>query len=159
MSKGRAQAPESWSHMVLRSMPQPGWLAQDAPHREIVLSSRARYMRNLRGYRFPHHASTKDLLQIRDRVLESAKGTAEEFEAFTSMGHSEREYFVACRLLSPDFRWDAPGRALLLDPQRSTSLMINEEDHIRLQALTAGWSIETADRIAEGVLEGLRRTT
>jgi protein arginine kinase len=158
MGKGRAEAPESWGHMVLRSMPPPSWLAKDAPHGDVVLSSRARYMRNLRAQRFPHHASPSDLIAVWEQVQDAIKVSGLDFDAFGSLSPSEREYFVACRLLSPEFQWDAPGRGLLLDSDRSTSLMVNEEDHVRLQALTAGWSVETADLIAERVLEGLQKS-
>jgi len=50
--------------MVLRSMQPPAWLGADAPNGDIVISSRCRYARNLRGYRFPHHATADELMAV-----------------------------------------------------------------------------------------------
>lgn len=141
--------------MVLRSTP-PAWLAKDAPHGDVALSSRARVMRNLRGHRFPHHAAPDELKQILDKVLASASKSG-EFEALKEISDSERDYLVGSRLSSPDFKWKAPGRALLLDPARACSVMVNEEDHLRLQAVTAGWSALSADGVAQQHLNALER--
>src|SRR5688572_261360 len=96
--------PESWKRMVLRSMPPPAWLSQDAPHGDIVLSSRSRIMRNLRGYRFSHHASREELIEIQ-RLVSKAYSPASEsgFEIFKNLSFAERDYLVGCRLVSPDF--------------------------------------------------------
>jgi protein arginine kinase len=51
-------------------------------------------------------------------------------------------------MISPDFESDAGGRALLLDSDRSISVMVNEEDHLRVQAITPGWSIDRASQLS-----------
>lgn len=139
--------------MVLRSTP-PAWLAVDAPNGDVVLSSRSRIMRNLAGHRFPHHADTAELNAILEEVS-SALGTDEGFELLKHLTTSEHDYLVGSRLCSPDFKFDLPGRALLLDKNRTAGIMVNEEDHIRIQALTAGWSAAKADTIALKALEKL----
>jgi protein arginine kinase len=68
-------------------------------------------------------------------------------EVLRKITTAERNYLVGCRLASPDFPWREPGRALMLDSSRSTSVMVNEEDHIRMQALTAGWSLPAAEEL------------
>lgn len=139
---------EAWKRMVLRSMPPPAWLALDAPQSDVVLSSRARYMRNLRGHRFPHSCDRAELGSIMRTVLASAQEAKLGLEVMKVISSAERDHLVGCRLVSPDFPWSQHGRALLLDEGRSLSLMVNEEDHLRLQALTAGWSIDSADSMA-----------
>ncbi len=141
--------------MVLHSMPQPAWLARDAPHSDIVLSSRIRVMRNLQGYRFPHTAPREELLQVSKRVIEAV--ASDDFVVFKNLSFAERDHLVGCRLMSPDFPFNETGRAILLDKDRSTSMMVNEEDHIRLQVLTGGWSAETAQVIADRHLDRLGR--
>jgi protein arginine kinase len=147
---------EAWKRMVLRSMPQPAWLSPDAPQADVVLSTRVRIMRNLRGHKFTHAASSHELVIISREILEAAEGLG--LEAFRQISNAEREYLVACRLASPHFEWTEPGRALLLNPERSLSLMVHEEDHLRLQALTAGWSPSTADRLSKACLKGLEQS-
>lgn len=105
-------------------------------------------MRNVAGYRFVHKASERELQEIMALVLGSAESTNLEFEAFKGLTNVERDYLVGCRLVSPDFEWTLPGRALLVDRHRSLAIMINEEDHIRVQALTAGLSFRHAHRMA-----------
>jgi protein arginine kinase len=146
---------EGWMRMVLNAMPTPGWLAQSGAKTDVVLSSRVRIMRNLAGFRFVHTASQSDLQLIMARVLEAAEGSGLELEAFKSLTNAERDHLMGCRLLSPDFEWTLPGRALLVDRRRQLSVMVNEEDHIRVQALTPGLSVSEANDIADRVLSAL----
>ncbi|MBC8066160.1 MAG: hypothetical protein H7Y17_15110 [Chlorobia bacterium] len=139
---------EAWKRMVLRSMPPPSWLDRDAPHADVVLSTRSRFLRNLAGHKFPHAASTDELQAILKEVLHAIRESRIDFSVHRHISNAEREYLVGCRLASPDFSWSLPGRALLLDQDRRLSVMINEEDHLRIQALTAGWSAETAQETA-----------
>ncbi len=148
---------ESWKRMVLRSMPAPAWLGVDAPAVDVVLSTRARFMRNLRGLKFPITASRLELESIEKDVREAAIRTGIDFEVFRNISNAEREYLVGCRLVSPDFEWAESGRSLLLDRPRALSVMVNEEDHLRLQALTAGWSVDTAEMAARTCLEEMSK--
>src|SRR4051812_49065042 len=94
---------EAWKRMVLRSMPEPAWLSPDAPQADVVVSTRVRVMRNLKGHRFTHAASPHELVQISRKILEPAEALG--LEAFRQISNAEREYLVACRLASPHFEW------------------------------------------------------
>jgi protein arginine kinase len=146
---------ESWKRMVLRSMPQPAWLGEDAPHVDVVLSTRTRLMRNLRFHRFPNRADVPELQEVMRKILRAARDADLALDAYKGLTNAERDYLVGCRLVSPDFEWTLQGRALLIDEHRSVSLMINEEDHLRLQALSAGWSIPASDAMASRYLDAL----
>lgn len=141
--------------MVLRAMPPPAWLGVDAPSSDVVLSSRARYMRNVRGFRFPNTASTEELVEVERLIVHANKESGLNLEPFRQISNAEREYLVGCRLVSPDYEWSEPGRSVLIDGPRSLSLMVNEEDHLRVQALTAGWSIDAADATARSCVKAL----
>lgn len=151
--------------MVLRSMAPPAWLSDDAPNNDVILSSRARVLRNLKGFRFPHCAEPSELEEVlrlitgptrqdRRKTRPGSLGdrSPDGLEVMRRISTAERNYLVGCRLVSPDFAWREPGRALMLDARRSTSVMVNEEDHIRLQALTAGWSIGEAESLVSARL-------
>lgn len=144
---------ESWKKMVLRSMPSPAWLAADAPDGDVVVSSRVRYARNVVGFCYPHHASVEDLKALQALVKTSTTGLG--LETFPRLTEAERDFLLGCRLVSPDFDHREPGRSLHLDQARAVSLMVNEEDHLRLQALTAGWSIQNAHAAVDPVLDHL----
>lgn len=141
--------------MVLRAMPKPAWLGDDAPHVDVVLSSRTRVMRNVVGHRFPNRADTPELGAIMRKVLDAARDANLALETFKALTNAERDHLVACRLVSPDFEWTLAGRALLVDADRSVSIMVNEEDHLRVQALSAGWSIDASDRLARACVDAL----
>ena len=136
--------------MVLRSMPAPAWLGADAPDGDIVVSSRVRYARNIVGHRFPHHASPDDLRAVQSLVKSASTGLG--LEVLLRVTEAERDFLLGSRLVSPEFRHRDPGRSLLLDKARSVSVMVNEEDHLRLQALTAGWSVKSAQLVVDQVL-------
>ncbi len=138
------------------------WFGEEGPHTDVVLSSRVRIMRNLRGRKFPHASSSAELEDVLDAVASALSG----IEAPDSVGSpllerqeplspTARDYLVACRLVSPEFAWKEAGRAVFLDARRRISLMVNEEDHVRLQALTPGWSPGDARSAARSVLDAL----
>lgn len=146
--------PDAWKRLVLQAMKPPAWLDQEGAHREIVLSTRVRHMRNLRGHHFVHTANPGELKEIEKEVT-GAIVQLGDFEILRHATPAERDYLVACRLVSPDFPWTAPGRALALDAPRTMSVMVGEEDHLRIQALTPGWSLGHAAATAESALTAL----
>lgn len=136
---------EAWKRMVLTASTRPAWLAVDAPSGDVVLSTRFRIARNLVGFRFVHAAPDAELRHTMEVVLAAARACELGFEVFKGLTHAERDHLVATRLVSADYEWTLPGRALLLDPARTVSVMVNEEDHLRVQALVAGWSPGAAE--------------
>lgn len=146
---------EGWKRMVLRSMPRPAWLSEDAPHVDVVLSTRTRVMRNLTGCKFPNRAGDAELERVMRQILAAADDARLPAEVFRALTTAERDHLVNCRLVSHDFPWTLPNRALLVDADRTLSLMVNEEDHLRVQALSAGWSIEASDNQARICVQGL----
>lgn len=148
--------PDAWKRIVLRAMAPPEWLANEGAYREIVLSTRVRHMRNLRGHRFTHRADPSELREI-EKKCTAAIGKLGAFDVQRNATPAERDYLVACRLVSPDFQWNEPGRALALDSGRTVSIMVGEEDQLRFQALTPGWSLERAAAAAESALSGLSK--
>lgn len=151
-----AAGSEGWRKVVLRSLPPPAWLASRGPFDETVVSSRVRWARNVRGFLYPHKAAPGDLVRLAAMVREALQPTSLGVQP--SPTEAERDFLVSCRLISAEFPVREPGRLLALDPPRALSLMVNEEDHLRFQALTAGWSLREAhgSALAElAKLEGL----
>jgi len=138
-------------------LPTPAWLSPDAPSGDVVLSSRCRYLRNLAGHKFPTSATQVEMDAVLKDILHASNKAHLDLRVFTSASPVEREHFIACRLASHSFSIDKPGRALLLNGEGSLSVMVNEEDHLRLQALTPGWSISDASRIADTTLRKLEK--
>ena len=122
-----------------------------------VISTRIRLARNLKEYPFPCRLSEagreKVIEKVKSAVINSNSCVAKDF-SFIKMSEltpSQGVSLVEKRLVSPEFISESNGRALLLSKDESLSIMINEEDHIRLQVITNGLSLEqaydTADRL------------
>jgi len=148
---------DEWKQLVLRSMPLPSWLRAEAPVGEVVVCTRVRHARNLRGFPFPHRASPHELAQVAEHVARACSDPAVGLHPAGPLTPGLAGHYLAYRLISPDFAWSRPGRALYLDRRQSVSLMVNEEDHLRLQALTAGWSWKEALQAADAVIGSVRR--
>ncbi|MBL8049403.1 MAG: hypothetical protein JNJ45_12055 [Chthonomonas sp.] len=148
----------SWQTMVTRAIAQPAWMGPDAPDHDVVISSRVRLARNLQGHRFPHHCGDGELREVLLKVQQAVAKSGLATEWVTHMSTVEQNYMVACRLISKDFRVNEPGRALVLDEDRLTSTLVNEEDHLRIQSLSAGRSLGLAQRAATYFCERLGRT-
>lgn len=141
--------------MVLHADAPPAWLASDSPHGDVALSSRVRYARNLQGRKFPHRMEKGELLDAQRTITKAFSGSG--LEVLKHLAPAERDYWLGCRLISPEFEWQAPGRSVLVNEDRSLSIMVNEEDHVRLQAVTAGWSLDTAQALADHALDHFAR--
>lgn len=146
-------AAEAWKKMVLRAMPPPAWLSPPFPENDVVISSRVRVARNLAHHRFPHHATDHELREIREKIHVASEPLS--LTALSKITEAERDFLLGCRLISPDFETNKPGRLLLVNNPRSLSIMVNEEDHLRVQGLTAGWSHPSALQIADTAIQVL----
>lgn len=139
-------------------MPAPAWLEGEAPDSDVVISSRMRCARNLVGFRFPHHASDTELQMCLDRIVEASKHPRLKLTVQNRLTPAERDFLLGNRLISADFQPNNPGRALLSDESRLISIMVNEEDHLRIQALSPGWSIIAAQTAVDHVITSLEQS-
>lgn len=143
---------EAWQEMVLRSMPLPDWLEREGPHEDVIVSSRVRHARCLTGAKFPSTASREELLAVRRRIERAAEVCLPRLSSSAKLSEVERDYLIGCRLISTDFPYRDEAACLLMDPSRTLCLMVNEEDHMRLQAVTPGFEIEQAEAKAGDLL-------
>lgn len=141
-----------------------GWLEADGPHADIVLSTRVRLARNLHGYRFGARADAPD----RQAVLRLASDAAAAIPALRdgetvriqSLAPASRQLLLERHLVSRELVGHGGGTpptdaALLTVPGASLSVMVNEEDHLRLQCIVGGFRLREAwreiDRMDEEV--------
>jgi len=126
-------------------MPVP-WLSGQGIHSDVALAGRMRLARNLENYPFPHHASEDKLEEIVTRIQDVITSQTVLPEAtfipLQRLSLSERQMLLERRLISPEFAQRSSHGAVVLDRQCRISLMVNEEDHIRLQALDAGMNLD-----------------
>lgn len=122
-----------------------------------VISTRVRLARNLKNYPFPCRLSEQGRKKVIEKVTsairDSNSSIASDFNLIKldDLTEAQGVSLVERHLVSPEFISETEGRALLLSKDESMSIMINEEDHIRLQVITDGLSLEqaydTADKL------------
>jgi protein arginine kinase len=132
----------------------PRWLESDAPHANIVISTRARLARNLTDYSFPNAAAPEELgAVVRDvyEVISSSRQLGHSmFLDMQKLGKLERKFLVERRLISPPFAESDKPSMLVVGEEEYLSVMVNEEDHLRIQSIQPGLNVEeTWRRIAQ----------
>ncbi|MBN2000273.1 protein arginine kinase [candidate division KSB1 bacterium] len=147
--------------MCRQSIP---WLEGEGKENDIIISSRIRLARNLKGFKYRSQATPKSFVSILKTVLD-AVGQVSEFYGYVSLNlntctKSEKNFLLERRLISPGFAADTIPRGVVIAPGEKVSLMINEEDHIRIQSmapslnLNNAWEvIRTIDNKLSGILD------
>lgn len=119
------------------------WLTEQGPGYPLVLSCRARIARNLDGLPFPYAAGEEDLERARGMVLEAvSKRVAEDkdWEVLFAeeLSRNRLEMMAEKHITSQAFSERLNGRAVAISPGDGRSVMVNEEDHARAQAILPG---------------------
>ena len=113
---------------------------------EAVVSTRVRLARNLKEYPFPNRMNAAQAKEIVDKVGEALKDCGIKFHRIEldSVSDQIKVAMIERHLISPDFIGDKEGRAVFLSDDNTVSIMVNEEDHIRLQVIKDGFELNEA---------------
>ena len=110
---------------------------------KLCISSRVRIARNIKGVRFCNKLTDSQSLGIIDEVR-GALGNEYSYINFSHLNQSKKNAFVEQHLVSREFADSERKKALFLSPDRTVSVMIGEEDHIRIQAFAEGLDLNKA---------------
>ncbi len=133
------------------------WYEKSGEQGGEVISSRIRLARNLKKYPFPNKASLEqkhEIAQSVKRAIEESNSVLSNKLSFISMeklNQTQAASLVEKHLISPEFASDRAGRYLMLSDDESISIMINEEDHIRIQVIDSGLSLDGAYDTANNI--------
>lgn len=137
--------------------PVSKWMEAGGPEADVVISSRIRLARNLVGLAFPHlmeESAAEQVFRSTSKVvgaLNSGKGPQFELIPMNTLTPLERLVLVEKHLISPQHA-EADGRqAVVLREDEAVSIMINEEDHLRIQCLFPGLQLDRALALANQV--------
>ncbi|HBC88325.1 MAG TPA: protein arginine kinase [Lentisphaeria bacterium] len=118
------------------------WLADSGPEDDIAISSRIRLARNLCDLPFPSNASTEHLDSSTAAVLlavEKLKIFKKFYEIdMSKLSALDRQVLLERRLISREFYAKKQNTALIMTDDEICAIMINEEDHLRMQAILSG---------------------
>jgi protein arginine kinase len=136
-----------------------GWLRGDGPEADRILSTRVRLARNLAGTHFVGRALDDDMVRVYQSVAHAAL-ESDQFEGGSAQPIGElslldRQFLLERHLVSHDLTGDSSGRGLVLSADERASILVNEEDHVRIQALEGGFQLEQAWERSAAVDEAL----
>ncbi len=127
------------------------WLCGEGDYAESVISSRVRLARNLAGFPFAHRAKPEELreaLTVSRQALEGANTLkTADFMLMSDLGDLDRQFLVERHLISQEHAEKSAARAVVVGDNEMLSVMINEEDHLRLQSIRSGFQVMEAWRI------------
>ncbi len=143
-------APRSFDELFQSSAP---WWQGEGPHADMVLSTRIRLARNLSEVPFTHRARDEQLQGVLSSVTGAAQGSAllagGLLLKMQDCSAVERQVLVERHLVSHELGDGARPRGIYVAPDDRVSIMINEEDHLRLQSLTPGFQLAEAWALAD----------
>jgi len=124
------------------------WLKCTGPNSDIVMSSRIRLARNLAKYSFSHWASKKE----QQEVLEISKQAVSLSKKIKNclcldigkLDTIDRQFLVERHLMSKEHGVEAENKGLCVGDKEILSIMINEEDHLRIQVMKSGFDLRDA---------------
>ena len=118
------------------------WMRSSGPEDEIVMTSRVRLARNLIAQPFPGWGEHEDRIRTMEEIRPSVEGLGEMRDAFseemTKLSAIEKQVLVERHLVSREHAAKGPGCATVMNRKQTISIMINEEDHLRMQAIRPG---------------------
>ena len=124
------------------------WLKGTGPESDIVMSSSVRLARNLAHYPFVSRANEQEKTEIekflKDRIATVPVGKSLEYIDVGHLEEVDRQFLVERQLISREHA-DAQGaRGVAIDGLEQVSLMVNEEDHLRIQCMHSGLDLKGA---------------
>lgn len=140
------------------------WLRGNGPESDIVISSRIRLARNLGDFPFIKRCTDIDKANIESIVsqqLRQHKTLAGTFYIdVADLEQLDRQFLVERQLISREHADGDGARAVAIDQKEMYSVMINEEDHLRIQVMKSGLDLTTAwsqiDEIDDAISEKIR---
>lgn len=127
-----------------------GWYLEKGPESDVVMSTRVRLARNFNDFPFPSKMKKEDSQLVLDKVKQavfgrsSAIGENFEFKDIGKLSPIKRQMLVEKHLISPNLAESHTESGAIISDDEKISIMINEEDHLRIQCLFAGMQLNEA---------------
>lgn len=137
------------------------WYLQRGKDSDVVISTRIRLARNLQGINFVNRGTTKELgkvLNIIENITPNI-GYDLKFVRLKDLDDLTKLSLIEKHIISPDFAMNNSDiGAILLNEEENICVMLNEEDHLRIQVFSSGLDLEHLNDLATEIdkaLEGL----
>src|SRR5246127_5986451 len=134
----------------------PGeWLSSGGDHHPIVISSRVRLARNLAKMPFPGWAKKSERIRILEEIKPEVEVLPEMSNSFSQqlneLSATEKQVLVERHLISREHAAKGMGSAVAINSTQTVSIMMNEEDHLRMQAVMPGLDLQKTFHVIDVV--------
>jgi protein arginine kinase len=130
------------------------WYIDQGPESDVVISSRIRLARNLENYPFPQRMNDQQARLAADEIVSAFYNCDEEQRHryvtvdLDSLNEVDRQALAEKHLISEELAQAGRNHRVIISRDEAISIMINEEDHIRIQSMQAGLNLEGAFQAA-----------
>ena len=137
------------TNSTLFTSPVLTWLDNKGKNSDVVLASRVRLARNLKNIPFPNRAKRSDLIQVKELILrllpaiETATNLHFEYIEIDKLNHLQQNVLAEKFLISQKLINNPENRLVLLSDDLSVSIMVNEDDHLRIQCRAPGLDLDS----------------
>ncbi len=134
------------------------WYLQNGKESDVVLSTRIRLARNIKEFEFPNRYSKEESKKILEKLQEItlSLGYGLKFIKLKDIDDITKISLIEKHLLSPEFAMSKENnKAVLINDDENICIMINEEDHIRMQVFSAGLDLENLLNLSKEIDEKL----
>jgi protein arginine kinase len=139
------------------------WLKGTGPNSNIVISSRIRLARNLDKIPFPNQANKEESQEVLNRVKQAASETnllkTSLFLELSSLDNVDKQFLIERHLMSHEHAMKPNNKGLAVSEEEIISVMVNEEDHLRIQVMRSGLDLndtwEIMDQLDDVLAEKL----
>jgi protein arginine kinase len=132
-----------------------GWIKGSGPNSDIVISSRIRLARNLARMAFPHWAKKPDAEQVLARTLTAFEKMPQIKDALylrlDEMDSIDKQFLVERHLMSNEHAVRSAQKGLLVNPDENIAIMVNEEDHLRIQVMESGFDLDMTWKVIDDI--------
>ncbi len=148
-----------WAAQLLKNPTE--WLRGTGPEVDVVVSSRIRLARNLAGFHFVTKLTKEQEEDIIDMVEESveAQGLLKDthFIRYRDVTELDKQFLLERHLISREHAVEQGEKAVVISPNEIVSVMVLEEDHLRLQVFQSGLNLRDAWKITDEIINGLEK--
>lgn len=142
------------------------WYNEFGKDGDVVLSTRVRLARNIVGIPFPSLANSKQRQEVIEKCTKALIDDNKDLESMnlkvidlTAMKQYEKMAIAECHLISPQLANEERESALILSGDGRISIMVNEEDHLRIQCMETGFDIDkcyqTSNKLDDSIEESI----
>lgn len=138
------------------------WYDESGINGDVVISSRVRIARNLENIKFPQAMTLEESELVNNKVIRAIERADEHanYDYFKIKGLSplDRHVFVEEHLISPNLIKDFNRSSFFLKKDGKATIMVNEEDHLRIQTLMMGLKLDECWSLCSQIDDSLEET-